>query len=48
MRERLRERNLYDTGQPTDLPVPATNGDGERRYSPRARSTGRSPTSTTR
>ena len=32
MRERLRERNLYDTGQPTDLPVPATNGDGERRY----------------
>ena len=32
MRERLRERNLYDTGQPTNLPVPERNGDGEPRY----------------
>ncbi|MEK6275948.1 MAG: peroxidase family protein [Actinomycetota bacterium] len=32
MRERLRERNLYDTGQPAGLPVPETNGDAEPRY----------------
>ena len=32
MRERLRERNLYDTGQPTNLPVPETNGEAEPRY----------------
>jgi len=32
MRERLRERNLFDTGRPSTLVVPETNGDPEPRY----------------
>lgn len=32
MRDRLREKNLFDTGQPTGLELPETNGDSEPAY----------------
>src|SRR6266446_2640848 len=32
MRDRLREKNLFDTGQPSGLKLPETNGDSEPAY----------------
>ena len=32
MRDRLREKNLFDTGQPSGLKLPETNGDSEPGY----------------
>ena len=32
MRDRLRQRNFFDTGQPTDLALPESNGAGEPAY----------------
>ena len=32
LRQRLRDRNLFDTGVPPDLTVPEANGDGNARY----------------